>query len=40
MKTELVQPEPTIGERSEITSKWTMPIYRASGKLILAFNNI
>ena len=33
-KTELVQPEPTVGEHSEVTSKWTMPIYRASGKLI------
>jgi hypothetical protein len=37
MKTELVQPEPIIGQHSETTSKWTMPIYRASGKLILAF---
>lgn len=33
-KTELVQPKPTVGEHSEVSSKWTMPIYRASGKLI------
>ncbi|RIA82600.1 hypothetical protein C1645_862350 [Glomus cerebriforme] len=30
IKTELVQPEPTVGKYSETTSKWTMPIYRAS----------
>jgi len=33
IKTELVQPEPMVGKHSEVTSKWTMPIYRASGKL-------
>jgi hypothetical protein len=37
IKTELVQPEPTVGKHSEITSKWTMPIYRASGKFVLVF---
>jgi hypothetical protein len=35
-KTELVQPKPTVGGHSEVSSKWTMPIYRASGKLIIS----
>ncbi|GBB86074.1 hypothetical protein RclHR1_12520003 [Rhizophagus clarus] len=29
-KTDLVQPEPTVDEHSEVFSKWTMPIYQAS----------
>ncbi|KAF0550260.1 hypothetical protein F8M41_024686 [Gigaspora margarita] len=33
-KTELIQPEPTVGEHSKVSSKWTMPIYQALGKLI------
>ncbi|CAB4485259.1 unnamed protein product [Rhizophagus irregularis] len=35
-KTELVQPEPMVGEHSKASLKWTMPIYRASGKLIFS----
>ncbi|CAB4496348.1 unnamed protein product [Rhizophagus irregularis] len=35
-KTELVQPEPMVGEHSKAFLKWTMPIYRASGKLIFS----
>ena len=35
-KAELVQPRTTVGEHSEASSKWTIPIYQASGKLIFS----